>query len=176
MKAAAAVAGMIMLTLPAVTAPVPGLALGGAGVLLVLGSVTGRLGRLPWIGTAAAATAVAISVIGHLGVVSLAAEGLLILGYVILLDWPQHAQGAVRWRWLRQQAPAGLAGLIATGAVLASLAVSPPASPWIVLTGLACAVTAYLVALPRSGRVTLRGSGSQSPDAARMPGPPAGRP
>jgi hypothetical protein len=152
MKAAAAVLGMVMLTLPAVSAPGPALALGGAGVLLVLGSVTGPLGRLPWIGTAAAATAVVLSVIGHPGAAALAAEGLLILGYVILLDWPQPAERAVAWRWLRQQAPAGLAGLIATGAVLASLAVSPRASPWIVLTGLACAVAAYLVALPRQPR------------------------
>ncbi len=152
MKAAAAALGMIMLTLPAVTAPGPALALGGVGVLLVLGSVTGRLGRLPWIGTAAAATAVVLSVIGHPGAVSLAAGGLLILGYVILLDWPQPAERGVAWRWLRQQAPAGLAGLIATGAVLASLAVSPPASPWIVLAGLASVVAAYLVALPRQPR------------------------
>jgi len=152
MKAAAAALGMIMLTLPAVTAPGPALALGGVGVLLVLGSVTGRLGRLPWIGTAAAATAVVLSVIGHPGAVSLAAGGLLILGYVILLDWPQPAERGVAWRWLRQQAPAGLAGLIATGAVLASLAVSPPASPWIVLAGLAGVVAAYLVALPRQPR------------------------
>ena len=114
MKAAAAALGMIMLTLPAVTAPAPALALGGVGVLLVLGSVTGRLGRLPWIGTAAGATAVVLSVIGHPGAVSQAAEGLLILGYVILLDWPQPAERGVAWRWLRQQAPAGLAGLIAT--------------------------------------------------------------
>jgi hypothetical protein len=149
MKAATAAVGVIMLAIPALTTPRPLLALAGVGVLLVLGSVTSRLGRLPWIGTAAAVTAAVVAVIGHPGAVLLAAEGLIILGYVILLDWPRPAERALAWRWLRLQAPAGLAGLIATGAVLASLAVSAPASPWIVLTGLACAVAAYLVAIPR---------------------------
>jgi hypothetical protein len=41
-----------------------------------------------------------------------------------------------------------VAGLIATGVVLAVGAARPSASAWLALAGLAAAVAAYLVALP----------------------------
>ena len=42
-----------------------------------------------------------------------------------------------------------MAGLIASGAVLAAYAVHPSASAWLTVAGLAAAVAAYLIALPR---------------------------
>ncbi len=157
MRPAAALCGLLMLGVPALAAPaaVPAvlaaaLALTGAGVLLVVASLVTRVDRS---GAPAATLATVIVVIQcavwHPGTVGLAVEGLLILGYLILLDGPARAGAAVAVGWLRGQALAGIAGLAGTGAVLAALAVPSAASPWLVLAGLAAAVAAYLIALPR---------------------------
>jgi hypothetical protein len=42
-----------------------------------------------------------------------------------------------------------VAGLIASGAVLAALALHRPNAAWLSLAGLAAAVAAYVIALPR---------------------------
>jgi len=76
----------------------------------------------------------------------LAAEGLLIMAYLIVADAPA---GLTRpGLWLRQQAPSGVAGLIASGAVLAALALHQVTSAWLTAAGLAAAGVAYLIALP----------------------------
>jgi hypothetical protein len=77
------------------------------------------------------------------GPVPLAAEGLLILAYLLSADAPPALPG-----WLRQQVPLLIAALIATAAPLAAFAFRPAPSAWLTLSGIAAAVVAYLIALP----------------------------
>jgi hypothetical protein len=80
----------------------------------------------------------------------LAVEGLLILGYLLLLDIPRAIPRQATPRWARQQLPVAFAGLATSGAVLAGLALPAASSWWIVLTGMSAAVAAVLIALPRA--------------------------
>ena len=88
------------------------------------------------------------------GTAVLAAEGLFILGYLIAADAPPGRSaglpGARLARWLRQQARLVVAGLVGSGAVLAALALHQASGAWLTVAGLAAAVAAYLIALPRS--------------------------
>jgi hypothetical protein len=149
MKAAAGLFGLLMLAVPASAAPAAVVGLTGAGVLLVIGSLTTRVSRRVPAATLAAASPVIQCAVWHPGTAGLAIEGPLILGYLILLDGPAGTDPAVAVRWLRGQAQVAIAGLAGTGAVLAALAAPSPASPWLVLAGLGAAVAAYLIALPR---------------------------
>jgi hypothetical protein len=130
-------AGLLTLVVPALAAPPRGLILTGAGVLLVVASVLGRFS--PWAGTLAAVVPVVQCAIWPPGTVLLAAEGLLILGYLLLLDG---------LTWLRGQLRFGVAGLIGAGVVLAALEVPAATSAWLVLAGLGAAVAAYVIAVP----------------------------
>jgi hypothetical protein len=104
--------------------------------------------------------AIAVSLFSRAGTAVLAAEGLFILCYLIAADAPQalnpSASGSgpgspPSWgRWLRHQVRLGVAGLIGTGAVLAALALHQANAAWLTVAGLAAAVAAYLIALPRS--------------------------
>jgi hypothetical protein len=76
----------------------------------------------------------------------LAAEGLLILAYLLLADAPPALAHPARW--LRHQLPLLAAGLVAAAAAAAALAVHQASSLWITLAGIAAAVAAYLLALP----------------------------
>lgn len=105
---------------------------------------------------AAAGTLVAIAVIiecalSRLDTAAMAAEGLLLLGFLLLLDRPAGLAGSTGRTWLRLRLPALLGGVAATGIVLAALAAVPGSSPWLALGGLAAAAAAYLVAAPRGG-------------------------
>jgi hypothetical protein len=88
----------------------------------------------------------------HAGIAVLAPEGVFILGYLLAAGAPPGLTDP--GRWLRRQAVLLVAGLIATGAVLAAYAVRPADSVWLALAGLAATVAAYLIALPswRRGR------------------------
>ncbi len=80
------------------------------------------------------------------GVITLAAEGLFILGDLLAAD--ALAAMARPGEWLRHPIPLFVAGLIATGSVPATYAVRPPAEAWLAVAGLAAAVAACLIALP----------------------------
>ena len=80
------------------------------------------------------------------GVITLAAEGLFILGDLLAAD--ALAAVARPGEWLRHPIPLFVAGLIATGSVPATYAVRPPAEAWLAVAGLAAAVAACLIALP----------------------------
>lgn len=133
-------AGLLMLVVPALAAPPQALVLTGAGALLVAASALGHFSR--WAGTLAAVVPVIQCAIWPPGAVLLTAEGLLILGYLLLLDGPASLP------WLRGQARFGVAGLVGSGVVLAALALPSASSPWLVLAGLGAAVAAYLIAIP----------------------------
>jgi len=103
---------------------------------------------------AAAGTVVAVAVIiecaaSRLDTAAMAGEGLLLLGFLVLLGRPAGLAGGTTRAWLRLRLPTVLAAVAATGIVLAALAAVPGSSPWLALGGLAAAVAAYLVAAPR---------------------------
>lgn len=135
-------AGLLMLIVPALAAPPQALVLTGAGALLVGTSVLGRFRRWTAAGTLAAVVPVIQCAAWPPGSVLLAAEGLLILGYLLLLDGPASLP------WLRGQARYAVAGLVGAGVVLAALAIPSATSAWLVLAGLGAAVAAYLIAVP----------------------------
>jgi hypothetical protein len=178
-RAAAAFFGAAMLAVPALAAPVPELGVTAVAALLLICSLAPRTGLWTWPGTLTASVAVLECVIWPPGTAALAVEGLLILGFLVLLDGPEHAWAfrrsagsgratasglaapssgraapAAAGLWLRGQARYGIAGLAAAGVVLVALAVPSVVSPWVVLAGLAAAAAAYLVGLPHLGRST----------------------
>ena len=140
-------AGMILLPAP----ELPGRAwlLIPAGLLLVAASLAGPLARWRTVGTLAAAAAVAESAVGLPSLTVLAGEGLLILGYLLLVDAPGVMPGAVAARWLRLQVPAAFWGTLTAGVVLVVLAVPVPVSAWLLVAGAGAAVLATVIALPR---------------------------
>ena len=112
---------------------------------------------------AAAGTVVAVAVIiecaaSRLDTAAMAGEGLLLLGFLLLLGRPAGLAGGTTRAWLRLRWPAVLGAVAATGIVLAALVAVPGSSPWLALGGLAAAVAAYLVAAPRD-----RSGGSPPP-------------
>ncbi len=139
--------GLLTVSWPLAWAPPWTYALAAAGGLAVLAAA--RWGR----GTVLAVTTAIIScAAGTAGVAVLAAEGLFVLGYLLGTGLPA---GLPRpGRWLRGQLPLLVAGLIATGAVLAAFGVQV-STAWLTVASLAAAVAAYLVARPgwrRPGR------------------------
>ena len=114
----------------------------------------------------AVAAAIASAAFSRAGTAVLAAEGLFILCYLIAADAPPgltprtpttpttpttpRSPGARPARWLRHQVRLAVAGLIGSGAVLAALALHRESGAWLTAAGLAAAVAAYLIALPRT--------------------------
>jgi hypothetical protein len=140
-------AGMIVLPAPELTGRA--WALLPAGLVLVAASLAGPTARWRVVGTLAAAAAVIESAVGRPGLAVLASEGLLILGYLLLVDAPPAMNAAVTVRWLRLQLPAAIWGTLAAATVLVVLAVPVPVSAWLLVAGAAAAVAAALLALPR---------------------------
>jgi hypothetical protein len=116
-----------------------------AGAAAVLGGAFARWGRGPVLAVGAA---ILTCVFSRAGTLVLAVEGLLILAYLLAAGAP--AGLARPGSWLRQQVFVAAAGLIATGAVLAALALHQVSSAWLTGVGLAAAIGAYLIALPRA--------------------------
>lgn len=172
-----ALAGAVLVLVPVPAEPTWAYAVAGIGLAAVLGSAASqwatarrtrdggrdgtqrrgaatavrrtmaRVGRWGDAGTVVAAAAIAQCALSRLGAAALAGEGLLLLGYLLLLEMPSGPLGSSAHWWLRQRWVPMLAGVASTGLVLAALAVTPPAAAWIVLAGLACAVAAYLAAI-----------------------------
>jgi hypothetical protein len=138
--------GMLVVGWPLAWAPAWAYVAAGAGAVAVLGAALtrGERGRgWPAIAVAAAVVSCAFT---RAGTAVLAAEGLFILAYLLAADAPA---GLTRpGRWFRLQAWLAIPGLIATGAVIAALALHRADSAWLTVAGLAAAVAAYLVALP----------------------------
>lgn len=149
LRGAAMALGLALVALPLAWAPgwAYAVAVLGAGAVLAAALAAWRQGP-----ALAAAAAVASCAFSRAGTLVLAAEGLLILAYLLAAHAPA---GLTRpGAWLRHQAFAVVAGLIAGGAVLAALALHQASSAWLTAVGLAAAVGAYLVALPL-GRLPL---------------------
>jgi hypothetical protein len=140
-------AGMILL--PAPELPGRGWLLIPAGLLLVAASLGGPLARWRVVGTLAAVAAVIESALGRPALAVLAGQGLLILGYLLLVDAPGVMTGGTAARWLRRQLPAAFWGTLTAAAVLVVLAVPVPVSAWLLVAGTGAALAATLIALPR---------------------------
>ena len=135
--------GLVAVAWPLAWAPGWAYPVAGAGAVAVLAAAFAGWRR----GTGlAVAAAVGVCAFSRAGTLVLAAEGLLILAYLLAADAPA---GLTRPRsWLRHQGFLAVAGLIASGAVLAALAVHQVSSAWLTAAGLAAAAAAYLIALP----------------------------
>jgi hypothetical protein len=159
--------GLLLVTVPLPAEPVWAYLIGAAGLAAAFAApvtalirrwVTARRPALgnwfrpaQWAGpgTLTATAAIAECAVSRLNAAALAAEGLLLLGYLLLLDAPSGARWTATARWLRSRIRAALAGVMATGLVLAGLAAAPSVASWILLAGLGAAMAAYLVAVPR---------------------------
>jgi hypothetical protein len=140
-------AGMILL--PAHHLTGRAWALVPVGLVLVAVSLAGPLARWRTVGTLAAATAVTESAITRPDLAVLAWEGLLILGYLLLVDAPRAMPGAVTARWLWRQLPLAVWGVFTAAVVLVVLAIPVPVSAWLLVAGAIAGVAAVVIALPR---------------------------
>jgi len=140
-------AGMMLLPAPHLT--------GNSSVLLPIGlvlvgvSLAGPLAKWRIVGTLAAAAAVTESALTRPDLAVLAWEGLLILGYLLLVDTPRAMPGAVTAHWLWRQLPLAVWGVFTAAIVLVVLAIPVPVSAWLLVAGAAAAVVAVIIALPR---------------------------
>jgi hypothetical protein len=150
-KAFAIMTGLLTVAWPLAWAPGWAYVTSVAGAGAVLAAALARWPRGPALATGAAVAACAFS---RAGTAALTAEGLFILGYLLAAAAPAGLTRPASW--LRQQAFGGVAGLIASGAVLAALALHQVSSAWLTGAGLAAAAGAYLVALPLSRRARRR--------------------
>ena len=129
-RGVAAALGLLTVAWPLAWAPGWAYAVAVAGAAAVLAAVLAGWRRGPVIAVAAAIAACAFS---RAGTAVLAAEGLFILGYLLAADAPA---GLTRpGSWLRQQAFGVVAGLIASGAVLAALALHQVSSAALTAAG-----------------------------------------
>ncbi len=119
------------------------------GLALVAVSLAGPLARWRMVGTLAAGTAVIESALTRPDLAVLAWEGLLILGYLLLVDAPRAMPGIVTARWLWRQLPLAAWGVFTAAIVLVVLAVRVPVSAWLLVAGAGAAVAAVVIALPR---------------------------
>jgi hypothetical protein len=140
-------AGMILL--PAHHLTGRAWALVPVGLVLVAVSLAGPLARWRTVGTLAAATAVTESAITRPDLAVLAWEGLLILGYLLLVDAPRAMPGAVTARWLWRQLPLAVWGVFTAAVVLVVLAIPVPVSAWLLVAGAIAGVAGVVIALPR---------------------------
>jgi hypothetical protein len=170
LSAASVTLGLLILAWPLAWAPGWAYTVAVLGALAVLAAAFPGWRPGPALAVAAAILACAFSRAGSL---VLAAEGLFILGYLLAADAPA---GLTRsGPWLGRQLRLCVAGLIASGAVLAALALHQVSSAALTAAGLAAAAGAYLIALP-SGRAAARASEpaagrASRPAVARAPGP-----
>jgi len=140
-------AGMILLPASHLTGSSRALAV--LGLVLVAVSLAGPLARWRIVGTLAAATAVTEAALTRPDLASLAWEGLLILGYLLLVDAPRRMPGTVTAHWLWRQLPLAVWGVFTAAIVLVVLAVRVPVSAWLLVAGAGAAVAAVVIALPR---------------------------
>jgi|GEM_PF-2017270 len=180
-RGVAAALGLVTVGWPLAWAPGWAYPVAGAGAVAVLAGAFAAWRRGPALAVAAAVAACAFS---RAGTFVLAAEGLFILCYLLAADAPAGLSrgagpGARPGSWLRHQVPGVLAGLVASGAVVAALAVHQASSAWLTAAGLAAVAAAYLVALPSkqaSSQVPRQASSQASSQVpGRVPGQVPGR-
>lgn len=149
--AAPVVLGLLCLAWPLAWAPVwVAVWVAPAGTAAaVAGAVAGRR----WAVTLVVAVAVVACGLSRAGDLVMAAEGLFILGYLLVADVLIARLGALgAVGWLRRELPALVAGVVASALVLGALAVRLAVSPWLTMVGLIALVIAYRIAVPATRR------------------------
>ena len=142
----AAVVGAVMLAVPVIAAPGvwPVTIAGAAGLLAAVP------GRWPAAATLAALAAMVTSGIGiAAGTMPLplaAASGTLVLAYLLALDAAESGLTSGRLRWVRGHLQVLAAGFAAALVTAIAGMTTVPASPWLVLAGVAAVGAALLVA------------------------------
>ncbi|HZR50490.1 MAG TPA: hypothetical protein VFB06_13330 [Streptosporangiaceae bacterium] len=129
--------GLLVVGLPPAVAPAWTIAVAGFGALAVVAAAPAE--RRRYAVSIAVGAAIVTCAFSHAGIPVLAAEGMLILAYVLV----SSAVLAVR--------PL-IAGVVATLIVAGALTVHPGASAWLSGAGLAAAVAAFAVAVPMGRR------------------------
>jgi hypothetical protein len=157
----AVVLGLLTVAWPLTWAPAWTYPVAGLGAVAALAAPRWRRGPV-----LAVAVGVVSCAVSTAGAAVLTAEGLFILCYLLAADAPPGRPA----QWLRRQVVLLVAGLIAAGAVLAMVAVHLAASAWITVAGLAAAVAAYLVALPRRAQTP-----APETPGPQVPGPQTSR-
>jgi hypothetical protein len=148
-KGAALALGLLTIAWPLAWSPAWTYLVAGLGAAAVLAAAFLSWRPGPALAVAAAVVSCAAA---DAPVAVLAVEGLVILGYLLLVGAPPELGPRARGQvplgaWARGQVPLVVAGVLAGAAVLAAFAVRPSGSAWLALAGLAAAVAAYLVAL-----------------------------
>jgi hypothetical protein len=119
-----------------------------AGAVALLAAVPARW---PAAGTLAALAAVVTSGFGiATGVMALplaAATGTLVLAYLLALDAAESGLTSGRLGWIRSRLAVLATGFAAALITAAAAVIRVPASPWLVLAGVAAASAALLVAV-----------------------------
>jgi hypothetical protein len=147
--AATAAIGAAMLALAALSAP----AWARPAVIPALGCLGLSLAPRPWppAATLTASAAVLLTAAGPARIPPTAAEGILVLGYLLGADGIGEPVTALRHRWPLIAAAAATTGLVAAALLI-------PAAPalYLVLAGAAAIVLAYALALPARNRAGRR--------------------
>lgn len=130
--------GFLVVGMPPAFAPPWTIAVASIGAVAVVLAVRAAH-RRPAAVSAAIGAAVVTCAFSHAGTLPLAAEGILILGYVLASDTVFSPRQLV-------------AGVVATLCVAAALAVHPAASAWLTGLGLVAIVAAFVVAVPGTRR------------------------
>lgn len=135
--AARLVLGLLVVGVPPAFAPVWTIAVAGLGVLAVVAAAAWP--ERPAAVSVAVGAAIVTCAFSHAGLPVLAAEGVLILAYVLV------SSAVFTMRPL-------IAGVVATLVVAGALSVHPGASAWLAGAGLVAAVAAFAIAVPMSRR------------------------
>ena len=117
------------------------------GALALVAAVPGRW---PAAGTLATLAALATSGIaiaaGGMPLLVAAASGTLVLAYLLALDTAESGLTSGMPRWVRRRLPVLAIGFAAALVTAAAATATVPASPWLVLAGVAAMGAALLIA------------------------------
>jgi hypothetical protein len=145
-SASAASVGAVMLAVPVIITP----AAWPATLVGALALVLAMTGRWPATGTLAALAALATSgvgiVVGTMPLLLAAASGTLVLAYLFALDAVESGLTGGIPQWARGRLTVLAVGFAAALVTAAAATATVPASPWLVLSGVAAIGAALLVA------------------------------
>ncbi len=143
---AAAVIGAVMLAFAVGYTPAAWPA-GVAGAAALVAALPDRWAAAGTLAAAAAMLAAGIGVAtGTLPLIAAAAEGTLILAYLLALDLADAQLTGGSRPWLRERGPVLAAGLAAALLTALTAQASFPAAPWLAVAGIAAAGAVLLVA------------------------------
>ena len=143
---AAAGVGAVMLAVAVAYTPAAW-PLGVAGAAALIAAMPGTWAAAGTLGASAAMITCGVGVAaGTLPLPSAAAEGALILAYLLALDLAESRLTRRSLPWIRNRGPALAAGFAAALLTAAAAEATFPAAPWLIVAGVAATGAALLVA------------------------------